>query len=68
VALAWVLAKGDDVVPIPGTKRVKYVEENVAAAGIELDGDELEQLDKTFPVGAAEGERYPEAAMKGIGI
>src|SRR4051812_34476976 len=68
VALAWVLAKGDDIVPIPGTKRRKYLEQNVAAADIEVSEDEIRRLDETFPVGAAEGERYPEAAMKGIGI
>src|SRR3954470_949924 len=68
IALAWVLAKGDDIVPIPGTKRRSYLEENVAATEIELTGDELAGLDETFPVGAAEGERYPEAAMRTIGI
>jgi aryl-alcohol dehydrogenase-like predicted oxidoreductase len=68
VALAWVLAKGDDIVPIPGTKRRKYLEQNVAATDLELDSGEVERLDEAFPIGAAEGERYPEAAMKGIGI
>ena len=68
VALAWVFAKGDDVVPIPGTKRRSYLEENVAATEIELSGDEVARLDERFAVGAAAGERYPEAAMKAIGI
>jgi aryl-alcohol dehydrogenase-like predicted oxidoreductase len=68
VALAWVLAKGDDIVPIPGTKRRKYLEQNVGAADVELTPEEVQRLDEQFPVGAAEGERYPEAAMKGIGI
>jgi aryl-alcohol dehydrogenase-like predicted oxidoreductase len=68
IALAWVLARGDDVVPIPGTKRRKYLEENVAASDIELTAEEIERLDEAFPVGAAEGERYPEAAMKSVGI
>jgi aryl-alcohol dehydrogenase-like predicted oxidoreductase len=68
VALAWVLAKGDDIVPIPGTKRQTYLEQNVGALDVELSGDEVERLDEAFPIGAAEGERYPEAAMKGIGI
>jgi aryl-alcohol dehydrogenase-like predicted oxidoreductase len=68
VALAWVLAKGDDIVPIPGTKRRKYLEQNVAAADVELAGEEVERLDEAFPVGAAQGERYPEAAMRSIGI
>jgi aryl-alcohol dehydrogenase-like predicted oxidoreductase len=68
VALAWVLAKGDDIVPIPGTKRRSYLEQNVAAAEVTLSAEEIERLDEAFPVGAAEGERYPEAAMKTIGI
>ncbi len=58
LALAWVLARGEDVVPIPGTKHPKYLEENVAAAGIRLSGEELEALDAIFPPGAAAGERY----------
>ncbi|RYZ31972.1 MAG: aldo/keto reductase, partial [Propionibacteriaceae bacterium] len=58
VALAWVLAQGDDVVPIPGTKRVTYLEENVAAAAVELSADDLARLDEAVP--AAVGERYPD--------
>jgi aryl-alcohol dehydrogenase-like predicted oxidoreductase len=57
VALAWVLSRGDDVVPIPGTKRRKYLEENVAAAEIELTADELAQLDA---IGTAAGDRYAD--------
>ena len=60
LALAWVLAQGDDVVPIPGTKRVQYVEENAAAADVELSDDDLRRLDEAFPLGAAEGDRYPD--------
>jgi aryl-alcohol dehydrogenase-like predicted oxidoreductase len=60
VALAWVLSRGDDVVPIPGTKRRSYLEENVAAAAIELSADDLERLEQVFPPGAAAGERYPD--------
>jgi aryl-alcohol dehydrogenase-like predicted oxidoreductase len=60
LALAWVLARGDDVVPIPGTKRVRYLEENVAAAEIELTEEELRQLDEAFPPGAAAGDRYAD--------
>ena len=60
VALAWVLAQGDDVVPIPGTKRVSYLEQNAAAADVELTGDDLRRLDQAFPPGAAEGDRYPD--------
>ncbi len=60
VALAWVLAQGDDIVPIPGTKRVRYLEENAGAAGVRLTADELRQLDAVFPTGAAAGDRYPD--------
>ena len=58
LALAWVLAQGDDVAPIPGTKRVKYLEENVGAASVELDEDDLVALEKAVPRGAVAGERY----------
>jgi aryl-alcohol dehydrogenase-like predicted oxidoreductase len=60
VALAWVLTRGDDIVPIPGTKRVGYLEENVAAAELDLTADELERLERAFPVGVAAGDRYPD--------
>jgi aryl-alcohol dehydrogenase-like predicted oxidoreductase len=63
VALAWLLAKGPHVVPIPGTKRRKYLEENVGAATLSLTPGELEQLDAAFPLGAAAGTRYPEGMM-----
>jgi aryl-alcohol dehydrogenase-like predicted oxidoreductase len=58
LALAWVLAQGDDVVPIPGTKRVRYLEENVAAAGIRLTEDDLRALEQAVPRGAVSGDRY----------
>ncbi|MDQ1620168.1 MAG: hypothetical protein QOE19_2737 [Actinomycetota bacterium] len=58
LALAWVLAQGDDVVAIPGTKRVKYLEENVAAADITLTDEDLRRLDEAAPVGATAGDRY----------
>src|SRR5580765_8226885 len=61
LALAWLLAKGNDVVPIPGTKRVKYVEENVAAASMELTEAEVDELEATFTPDAAAGDRYNEA-------
>jgi aryl-alcohol dehydrogenase-like predicted oxidoreductase len=61
LALAWLLAKGNDIVPIPGTKRVKYVEENAAAAGIELTKAEVDELEATFTPEAAAGDRYNEA-------
>jgi aryl-alcohol dehydrogenase-like predicted oxidoreductase len=60
LALAWVLAQGDDVVPIPGTKRVKYLEENVAAASVELTPADLDALEQAVPRDAARGERYPD--------
>ena len=60
LALAWVLHRGDDIVPIPGTKRVKYLEENLGAAGIRLSEDELQRIDEIAPKGAAAGERYPD--------
>jgi aryl-alcohol dehydrogenase-like predicted oxidoreductase len=60
LALAWVMAQGDDVVPIPGTKRRGYVEENVAAADLELTADDLARIDEAAPVGAAAGDRYPD--------
>jgi aryl-alcohol dehydrogenase-like predicted oxidoreductase len=60
LALAWVLAQGDDIVPIPGTKHVKYLEENVGAAGVQLTGDDLHGIDEAFPKGATAGDRYPD--------
>ncbi len=60
LALAWLLAQGDDIVPIPGTKRVKYLEENAAAADLELTGDDLARIDEAAPAGATAGERYPD--------
>jgi aryl-alcohol dehydrogenase-like predicted oxidoreductase len=60
VALAWLLAKGEDVVPIPGTKRVRYLEENAAADDVQLTADDLRSLEEAFPVGAAAGDRYPD--------
>jgi len=63
LALAWVLAQGDDVVPIPGTKRRTYLEENIGAVELELTIDDLRRLNDVFPSGAAAGERYPEHMM-----
>jgi aryl-alcohol dehydrogenase-like predicted oxidoreductase len=60
LALAWVMAQGDDVVPIPGTKRRTYLEQNVAAVELALDASDLERLDEAAPVGAAAGDRYPD--------
>lgn len=66
-ALAWVLAQGEDVLPIPGTKRVRYLEENVAAADLVLTDDQLGRLAAAAPVDAVAGERYPEHSMRAIG-
>jgi aryl-alcohol dehydrogenase-like predicted oxidoreductase len=60
LALAWVLAQGDDIVPIPGTKRLPYLEENVAASEIELTREDLQRIDEAAPVGATAGDRYPD--------
>ncbi len=60
LALAWVMHRGDDVVPIPGTKRRSYLEENVAATQLELTEDDMRALDEAVPAGAAAGERYPD--------
>jgi aryl-alcohol dehydrogenase-like predicted oxidoreductase len=60
LALAWLLHQGDDVVPIPGTKRVRYLEENVAAAEITLTPDDLARIDAAAPQGATAGDRYPD--------
>jgi aryl-alcohol dehydrogenase-like predicted oxidoreductase len=66
LALAWVLSRGQDVVPIPGTKRRKYLEQNAAAVDVELTVDELNQIEKVFPPDAASGTRYPEAMMASV--
>ncbi|MDQ3240011.1 MAG: aldo/keto reductase [Actinomycetota bacterium] len=60
LALAWVLHQGEDIVPIPGTKRRSYLEENVATTELELSPDELERIDEAAPSGAASGDRYPD--------
>jgi aryl-alcohol dehydrogenase-like predicted oxidoreductase len=60
LALAWVLAQGDDVVPIPGTTRVEHLQENVAALEVELTADDLAELESVFPAGAAAGDRYAD--------
>nr|WP_273545227.1 aldo/keto reductase [Pseudomonas savastanoi] len=67
LALAWILAQGDDIIPIPGTKQRKYLESNVAAASLTLSTDELAQLDAIFPAqGAVSGERYSPESMKSL--
>jgi aryl-alcohol dehydrogenase-like predicted oxidoreductase len=66
LALAWVLARGEDIVPIPGTKRRKYLEENVRAVDVRLTPDELARIDRALPPGAAAGTRYPAQAMAAV--
>jgi aryl-alcohol dehydrogenase-like predicted oxidoreductase len=66
LALAWVLAQGDDIVPIPGTKRRKYLEENAAAADVELTNEDLARIDRELP--AAAGERYAPEGMAAINL
>jgi aryl-alcohol dehydrogenase-like predicted oxidoreductase len=66
LALAWLLARGQDIFPIPGTKRVSRLEENVGALELSLTPGEVARLDAAFPVGAAAGTRYPEQAMKAV--
>jgi aryl-alcohol dehydrogenase-like predicted oxidoreductase len=66
LALAWVLAKGDDIVPIPGTKRREYLEQNAAAAGVELTPEDLERIDSELPQAA--GDRYDKAGMASVNL
>ncbi|MFL6516771.1 MAG: aldo/keto reductase [Bacillus sp. (in: firmicutes)] len=68
LALAWLLAQGDDIVPIPGTKRIKYLEENVRALDIALTETDLARINEVAPRGVAAGERYHEAGMKGVNL
>ena len=68
IAIAWVLAQGIDIIPIPGTKRVAYLEENARAAEISLSTEELGRLTHAFPPGAAAGDRYPPAMLKRVGL
>ncbi|HEY1677147.1 MAG TPA: aldo/keto reductase [Candidatus Sulfotelmatobacter sp.] len=63
LALAWVMAQGDDIVPIPGTKHRKYLEENAAAGEVKLSKEDLARIDSVFPLDSAAGERYPEHMM-----
>jgi aryl-alcohol dehydrogenase-like predicted oxidoreductase len=68
LALAWILSRGKDVVPIPGTRRRERLEEDVKAIAVELSPGDLARLDEAMPPGAAAGTRYPEAGMKSVGI
>ena len=64
LALSWLLAQGKDIIPIPGTKRRKYLEENAGALGVRLSADDLQRINEVAPKGAASGERYPEKMMR----
>jgi len=66
LALAWVLSQGEDIVPIPGTKRRKYLEENAGALELKLSADDLRRLAEAFPQGAAAGQRYTEQMMRAV--
>ena len=66
LALAWLLHRGDDIVPIPGTKRVKYLEENAGARDVKLTSEDMRRIDQIAPVGVAAGTRYPEQGMKTV--
>ena len=68
LALAWVLAQGADIVPIPGTKRRRYVEENARAVDVSLSPEELRRIDRAIPRNSASGLRYPEAGMKRVNL
>jgi aryl-alcohol dehydrogenase-like predicted oxidoreductase len=68
LALAWVLAQGEDVVPIPGTKRRRYIEENAKATEVVLSPEELRRIDRAIPRNSASGLRYPEAGMKRVNL
>ena len=66
LALAWVLAQGEDIVPIPGTKRRKFLDENFSALDVGLSAEEMARLDTILPPGAASGPRYPERSMAAV--
>ena len=66
LSLAWVMAQGEDVVPIPGTKRRSYLEENVGAAQVALTAAELDRLNRAAPVGVTAGMRYHESGMRTV--
>ncbi|GAB3278912.1 aldo/keto reductase [Parasphingorhabdus pacifica] len=68
LALAWVLAQGSDIVPIPGTKRRNYLDENIAASDVTLTDDDLAAIDEVAPRGVAAGERYNEHGMRTVGV
>jgi aryl-alcohol dehydrogenase-like predicted oxidoreductase len=66
LALAWLLHRGDDIVPIPGTKRVQYLEENAGAVNVRLTPEDMRAIDAVAPLGVAAGSRYPEQGMRTV--
>jgi aryl-alcohol dehydrogenase-like predicted oxidoreductase len=66
IAIAWALARGEDIVPIPGTKHRRYLEQNIGALDVQLTKADLERIEKAFPFGVAVGNRYPEMAMRAL--
>jgi aryl-alcohol dehydrogenase-like predicted oxidoreductase len=68
LALAWVLEQGDDIVPIPGTKHIQYLDENLGALNVRLTAEELQRINDVLPVGAASGERYPAQSMRAVNL
>jgi aryl-alcohol dehydrogenase-like predicted oxidoreductase len=68
IAIAWTMARGADIVPIPGTKRIKYMEENVVADAITLSADDMAALERAFPAGVAQGERSPAAQLRRMNL
>ncbi len=68
LALAWLLAQGEDVIPIPGTKRIRYLDDNLGALNVVLSAQDLARIAEALPAGVAAGERYTEEGMKGLGV
>lgn len=68
LALAWVLSQGKDIIPIPGTRHVRYLEENLGALNVQLAAENLRRLDEAFPLGATAGDRYHEQGMRAINL
>ena len=68
VAIAWLLSRGEDIVPIPGTKKVKWLDQNIEAVQLELGDAQLGRLEEAFPAGVTSGDRYPPGGMKRVGI
>jgi aryl-alcohol dehydrogenase-like predicted oxidoreductase len=67
LAIAWVLAQGEDIITIPGTKRIQYLEENIASENVQLTADDLQSIEAIMPVGIVSGNRYPEGFMNALG-